>query len=428
MQPQEVVALGELTGGAVGGFAARIEEMHEGIASRVFESLGASAAPVKAIHDGVAHRAYQVIGRGLSTAIRTGAGALGARIPEDAVSLERTPRGRVAIGALNGAFGDRLERQRNPLAARMSVRNRGQEVQINRSGLSSAYPDATSKLAVFLHGLCETEEAWLLGARRHTPYGVRLRADAGYTPIYIRYNSGRHVSDNGLDLSGLLDAVVSAWPADVHEIALIGHSMGGLVVRSACHQGAGQDWVAKVRHVFMLGTPHLGAPLERAANVAAAGLAMLPETRAMATALKLRSAGVKDLRYGYLLEDDWFGNDPDAFLRNTGREIPFLKTANHYFVSATLSQQSDAPVGRLIGDLLVLHSSAWGHAGRGERLTFPLDNYRHVGAANHFTLLNHPAVYEQIRTWLGPRPALEAGPAPLAEGSVRSATDPPISG
>jgi hypothetical protein len=194
--------------------------------------------------------------------------------------------------------------------------------------------------------------------------------------------------------------------------------MGALVARSACHQGAGQDWVGKVRHVFMLGAPHHGAPLERLASAASAGLALLPETRTLATALNLRSAGVKDLGHGYLVEQDWLGHDADVFRQHTGTEIPFLRTANHYFVSASLSRDRDAPVGRLIGDLLVLPASAWAHKGRGQRLQFPVENYRHVGGINHFGLLNHPAIYEQIRVWMAGQRVLREAPLALGPGST----------
>jgi hypothetical protein len=153
--------------------------------------------------------------------------------------------------------------------------------------------------------------------------------------------------------------------------------------------------------VFTLGTPHRGAPLEQAANVACSALSLLPETRGFATPLRNRSAGIKDLRYGYLLDEDWFGHDADAFLRNTGREIPFLDSANHYFVCATVTADPDARLGRIVGDLLVLRASAWAHGRGGERMHFGVDNYRHVGGITHFDLLNHPAVYEQIRRWCG---------------------------
>jgi pimeloyl-ACP methyl ester carboxylesterase len=204
----------------------------------------------------------------------------------------------------------------------------------------------------------------------------------------MRYNSGRCISDNGRELARFLDELVELWPVEVSEIALIGHSMGGLVARCACHHGAEHPWAQLVRHVFMLGTPHRGAPLAKAARRASARLERLPETRALASMLNLRSVGIQDLC--------------------SDCEFPFLPTANQYFVSATVSREIGAPAGRLVGDLLVLPASAWDQAGRGQRLTFPLDHYRHVGSATHFDLLNHPAIYEQIRQWMSGRAALPA--------------------
>src|SRR5881397_119965 len=119
------------------------------------------------------------------------------------------------------------------------------------------------RLAVFVHGLGQTDEAWFARPERHVPYGYRLEAELGYTPLYIRYNTGRHISENGRELAGLLDAVVGDWPVEVHEIALFGHAMGGLVARAACHYGSARGWTRHVRQVFMLGAPHAGAPLEQ---------------------------------------------------------------------------------------------------------------------------------------------------------------------
>jgi pimeloyl-ACP methyl ester carboxylesterase len=227
----------------------------------------------------------------------------------------------------------------------------------------------------------------------------------------VRYNSGLHISDNGRRLAELLDRLVTAWPVAVDEVVLIGHSMGGLVGRSACHYGRADGWRRRVAHVFTLGSPHRGAPLERVANVACSALSRLPETRGFATPLRVRSAGIKDLRYGYLLDEDWDGHDPDAFLRNTGREVPFLDTANHYFVCATVSADPDAPLSRIVGDLLVVPASAWSQGRRGERLRFPVDQYRHAGGLTHFDLLNHPAIYAQIKRWLTAGRALPTGVA-----------------
>jgi hypothetical protein len=188
----------------------------------------------------------------------------------------------------------------------------------------------------------------------------------------------------------------------VEQVVLVGHSMGGLVLRSACHYGhqQGAAWTGTVRHVFCLASPHLGSNVERAANAAGWALGRLPETRPLAALLNARSSGVKDLRYGYVVDEDWDGRDPDALLEDHSNEIPFLPGANHYFVAATLSRDPDSHLARVVGDLLVGFPSASGHDPRGRRLAFPVDNGHHVPGLNHFHVLNHPAVYEQLHAWL----------------------------
>jgi len=383
--------------------------MHTGIAGRVWSRVGPVSLPVRVAHDRIAHGAYTAAGELTRSVVRAGAHAASRAQSPDAPSIERSPAGRLVVSALNGAFGDMLTRRHNALALRMAVRRHGRDLDLSRAELRAAYPNAKPRLAVFVHGLCETDDAWMLGAGRHVPYGHRMEIELGYTPVYLRYNSGRHISENGRELAALLERLVANWHEPVHEVVLIGHSVGGLVARSACHYGAGTTCVDKVRHVFTLGTPHRGAPLEQAANAASVALARLPETRPLARAMNLRSAGIKDLRYGYLTDECWMDQDCDAFLRNTSREIPFPPTTRHYFICATLTREADAPAGRIIGDLLVLQPSAWAHEGRGRRMRFPIEHYHHLGGANHFDLLNHPAIYAQMRRCLGSQRALPAG-------------------
>jgi PGAP1-like protein len=409
MRRDEARALGDLAGEAAAGIAGQARDLHAGVAHRVFGALrvlGPAAQPARLIHDGVSRAAYAAAGSLTGGIVRGGAGALSLTRSEQHPSLLDSRRGRLAVGAINGMWGDRLNERRSVLETPMEVRCRGRGIALDAGSLARAFPEATPRIAVFAHGLCETEDAWRLGSRRVVPYGDRLRADLGYTPVYVRYNSGLHISVNGRRLAALLDQLTANWPADVSEIALVGHSMGGLVARGACHYAAAGSWRERVRHVFTLGSPHKGAPLELGANAVCHAASRVPELTPFAAPIRARAAGVKDLGYGYVVDEDWLGHDPDAFWTNTGTVVPFLETANHYFVSATLSREPDAPVGRLIGDLLVLHASAWAHEGRGERLHFPVDQYTHVGGANHFDLLNHPAVYGQLRTWLGSRRAL----------------------
>jgi pimeloyl-ACP methyl ester carboxylesterase len=410
MRPEEIAALGDLAGDAAAGATEQIGEMHAGIAGRVWRRVGPASIPVRIAHDRIARTAYSAAGQLTRTVVRAGAQAASAAQSPDSPSVQTSPAGRALVSALNGAFGDALVRRGNPLALPMAFRRGGRDLELSTAALADAHPNAKRRLVVFVHGLCETDDAWKLGAARHVPYGDRMEIELGYSPLYLRYNTGRHVSENGRELAATLEDLVAAWPTRLEEFVLIGHSMGGLVARSACHYGAGSAWVAKVRHVVALGTPHRGAPLEQVTNAASAALARLPETRPLAKALNVRSSGIKDLRYGYLVDECWLDQDCDAYLRDTSREIPFLPTARHYFICATLSSQPDAAVGRIIGDLLVLRPSAWAHPGRSTRMRFPIEHYSHFGGANHFDLLNHPAIYAQIRRCVQSQRAL---PAPV---------------
>ncbi|HUA70654.1 MAG TPA: alpha/beta fold hydrolase [Solirubrobacteraceae bacterium] len=406
MRPDEIVALGDLAGDAAAGATEQIHEMHKGIAGRVWRRVGPASIPVRIAHDRIARTAYSAAGELTRTVVRAGAHAAGAAQSPDSPSVQRSPAGRALVSALNGVFGDALVRRGNALALPMAFRRGGRDLELTRTELARAYPHAKPRIAVFVHGLCETDDAWKLGSERHVPYGQRMEVELGYSPLYLRYNTGRHISENGREFADLLERLIGAWPVAVDEVVLIGHSMGGLVARSACHYSARSACVAKVRHAFTLGTPHRGAPLEQVTNAASAALARVPETRPLAKALNIRSSGIKDLRYGYLVDECWMDQDCDAFLRNSSREIPFLPTARHYFICATLSREPDATVGRIIGDLLVLQPSAWAHPGRGKRLQFPIEHYHHLGGVNHFDLLNHPAIYDQMRRCLSSQKAL----------------------
>ena len=399
MQRDEAVALGRLAGRATAGSVSVMEGLHRAIFTR---SAVAAGPPVKLIHDGVAGAVYGGI-RGLYRGIGVVAGAgLAAAQADEGARLADSPAGGVALGALSGLHGDLLHRDGNALAMETTLRKRRRDVAVDRSGLAEAFPEATSRLVVFVHGLCGTEETWWMFGDKSSPYGSRLQRDLRFTALYVRYNTGLHISENGRRLSQLLAGVVDSWPVAVSEIVLVGHSMGGLVARSACHYGERSEevWVRDVRHVFCLGSPHLGAPLEKAANAAGWVLGRLPETRPLARIINGRSEGIKDLRFGYLVDEDWRDRDPDALLKNNRHHIPFLETANHYFVAATLTRDPRHPVGHLVGDLLVRFPSAAGQGARGQRIPFHIDNGHHAGGLTHFHVLNDPGVYRQIHAWL----------------------------
>ncbi len=406
MQAREIRDAGALLGTALGDVAVLVRDVHRAVAGRVFGALGPLARPVQLLHDGVAATAYGSSRLGVRAVPVVAAHTLAGRTAASAAPVAATPRGHFTLSALSGLIGDRIAERHAALAPELAMRTHdGVLRRVPANVVFDLAATATGRIVVFLHGLCETERFWWYGAQRNwadprTTYGSRLHAERGWTPLYAHYNTGLHVSDNGRLLARYLDTLVAAWPVPVAEIALVGHSMGGLVARSAAAQGAddGQPWVASLRHVVGLGTPHLGAPLERWVNSRTHQLARLPETRPFATYLNQRSVGIKDLRHGALLAADWTGIDPDERADRCTPAV-LLPGVAYSMVSATLSP---APEGRLAHDLLVEHASAHG-TGRSaatRRIDFAADRLFHVGGRTHFHLLDDPVVYAQLRRWL----------------------------
>jgi pimeloyl-ACP methyl ester carboxylesterase len=382
--------------------AGGIGEVHRAVAGRAFRASGPGALPARALHDAISGGVYAGLGGAARMAGIAADAGLGRRAVRDGRRLSASPRGALLVGALNGLIGDTLEREGSDLHEPISVRAGGRPVPLETGALAAAHPGACGSLVVFVHGLMETEFAWRAGAgpERET-YATRLRRDLACTPVEVRYNSGRHISENGLSLADLLAELVAEWPCDVDSIALVGHSMGGLVARSACHQAAerGDAWVRSVRHVISLGTPHMGAPLAQGVHWLSAALAELPETQPLARFLRRRSAGIRDLRQGSLVDADWRDCDPDALRAAACQEVPLLEGATHCFVAATVTRGGRDPVGRLLGDCLVLQPSASGRSST-RRIPFEEEFGAHVGGAHHLALLNHPRVYERMRDWL----------------------------
>lgn len=345
-------------------------------------ATGATGASVgERVHRGIAGAVYAGLGGGLRLASsgldRVAASGVGPR-------LEDSREGRFVSSAVNGLIGDKLLRERPQMAIPMALRVEGRDVVPDRDGLAAAYPDATGMLVVFLHGLCENESYWSRRRETSGPTYAEALAGRGWTPLMLRANTGLPLRENGAALTGLLQQVVEGWPVPVTRIALVGHSLGGLVMRAAGAVASHVDepWTARVSDVITLGTPHLGAPIAWGIGHSSRGLGLLPETAAFGRILDWRSQGVHDLVHG-LAED-----------------VPPLPHARYRLVAATLTGSERHPVGDLVGDLLVRPRSAYGRDRRGRTL-FPDAEVLHVGRTDHFGLLNHPDVHAALDRWLG---------------------------
>ncbi|MBN8616134.1 MAG: alpha/beta fold hydrolase [Deltaproteobacteria bacterium] len=338
--------------------------------------------------------------------------------------------GDAAIALVNAAVGDHLGKRDNGLDLGMSARIGDHYVDLRSDQAKAAITTAlarvgqapSSRVVVFVHGLGTTEWSWCLEAAAYhgdptATFASMLHRDLGTTAVLVRYNTGRHVSENGRGLASLLSDLVAAYPTPIEELVLVGHSMGGLVLRSACHYGQKADapWLAHVRRVFCIGSPHGGAPLEKFGNVLTGvlGAIDLPGTLVPARILEGRSAGIKDLRHGALLDEDWMGRDPDALLDEGRADVPLLPNVAYHFVAATLTRDPAHPLGRMIGDLLVRVPSAQRHGTPGRASqdavreeTFEIDT-QHFGGVLHHQMQNHPAIYAVLRDALRPRATVD---------------------
>lgn len=350
---------------------------------------------------GLVYRSIRGVTRLVGGSVDSLLGALAPLLAPALASADDLPEREALLAALNGVLGDYLARTSNPLATPMTWRREGRALPDEAPALAAAVADAGPRLLVMIHGLCMNDRQWP-GAG--VDYARSLADELGFTPVHLRYNTGLHVSENGRALAEALERLVDAWPRPLARVALLCHSMGGLLARSAVHQGrqAGHRWVPQLTDLVCLGTPHHGAPLERAGNVFDRVLGAAPYAAPLARLGRLRSAGITDLRHGNLLEEDWSGHDRFDGGPDRRHHLPLPDQVNCAAVAAVLGDEPGALKGRLLGDGLVPLDSALGrHRDPARCLSFPDDRQWVAHGLHHFDLLHHPEVLARLRDWLG---------------------------
>ena len=343
-----------------------------------------------------------IVFRRVKSTIRVTSRWIGAQRTFTAAPRTSTAQREAVLAALNGLFGDLLARTGNPLAIPMRLRTQGKPLALKPQVLATL-PDAGPKLLILVHGLCRCDLQWRRAGHDH---GAALARDLGYTALYVHYNSGRHISTNGRALAVLLEELVAAWPGPIEEIALLTHSMGGLVARSACHYAEqhGCGWRTLLRHLVFLGTPHHGAPLERHGNWLTAVLGRSVITAPFARLGKLRSAGITDLRHANLVDEDWRGRNRFHHGGKLPRVLALPAGVRCYTAAGTTGRREGDLRDRLLGDGLVPLDTALGrHADPARSLAFPASHQWIGFGMHHLDLLSRPEVYAQLRHWLGRR-------------------------
>jgi pimeloyl-ACP methyl ester carboxylesterase len=361
-----------------------VEKMHRTIQMRP-SPLGVSEAARTSGITGFVYRCVRGGIRLIGQAIDVSLAPIAASLAEEEGSPARDAYRSVA----NGVYGDYLARTANPLAINMCLRYRGQRIDpSDTASVFEQHRDVTlpSRLLVLVHGSCMNDRHWNRDGHDH---GASLAGDLGYLPLYLRYNSGLHIASNGLRLAELLETLIGSCTTPVEELAIIGHSMGGLVARSACHHGraAGHAWPKVLRKLVFLGTPHHGSPLERGGHGLDRVMELSPYSMPITRLSKARSAGITDLRHGVISAGE--------------QVVPLPSGVKCYAAGAVRAAKRNVLSDRWVGDGLVPLDSALGRHRDAER-TLAIPKHRQwVGfKMGHHDLLNHPDVYSQLHAWL----------------------------
>ncbi|WP_033136955.1 lipase family alpha/beta hydrolase [Aeromonas finlandensis] len=314
--------------------------------------------------------------------------------------IPETPKRAALIATLNGVMGDKLVEHKNALATPMTLRYQGKPLDWQAMPIDLPHE---GRVLLMVHGLCMNDLQWHTQHQgKPVNHGEQLATALGYQPLYLRYNSGMSIAQNGQQLAQLLEQLLAHWPGKLKEISVLGYSMGGLVARSACHHAnvAGLGWPARLANLIFLGTPHHGAPLEHAGHWLEQLLPATAYSEPFVRLARLRSTGIKDLRHGKVI-DAVAPPDPAVPSPDPRAPLPLPSGANCYAIAATTAAKRSLLADRLIGDGLVPLRSALGqHSEARHQLAFLPAHTLIVYRTSHMALLGSPQVGQQLLHWL----------------------------
>ncbi|MBI5278372.1 MAG: alpha/beta fold hydrolase [Burkholderiales bacterium] len=376
LRPSDLRALAQLAVDGTLGVTGIAEQLHQAI---LRPGLLPDTAPQR-ITRGITGFVYgavrgvtRVVGHGLDIALHPVEKALDRRVDDPSPTSDERE---AIIAALNGVLGDHLEASGNALAIAVNLQHADTPLALERAALA-ALPGVTGRVLVLVHGLAMNPRQWKRGDGN---FGRDLAAACGSIALHLHYNTGRAIDTNGRDFAQLLQKLVMQWPVPVEEIVIVGHSMGGLVARSACRHAAerGDTWLGLLRSMVFLGTPHHGAALERGGHAVEVLLGANAYSAAFARLAGLRSAGIMDLRHG-----------SDAG--------PLPAGVHCYAVAGVL----DGRKAKLLGDGLVTVDSALGrHADPARHLAMAEQAQWIAAGHGHIELMHSPAVLAKLAFWL----------------------------
>ncbi len=363
-----------------------VEKMHHTI-QLGHPPVGSSRANNTSGVTGLVYRSIRGVTRAVGKGLDTGLAPMSLLLPESASPPSRD----ALVSVINGLYGDHLDQTRNPLAIEMRLRYADEELDPGHPVFGQATAEdlesSHGKLMVFVHGLCLSDRHWTRDGVNHSQ---DLAKKLGFTPIYLRYNTGMPIAENGKHLASLLENLYQNGPFPLNSLVLVGHSMGGLVARSAAFHGseANHAWLRYLSSMAFLGTPHHGAPLERGGKWLDKLLELSPYAAPFAGIGKKRSAGITGLRKGSISD-------------SSEQTVPLPEAVNCYALAATLAKKDTRIHRHLIGDGLVPVDSALGSSSDPQKcLQIPDAHQWLVFETGHMELLSCAGAFERLHSWL----------------------------
>ncbi len=298
------------------------------------------------------------------------------------------------VNVLNGVMGDHLVTHQNALAVPMKIYDKEGNTQ---------FDTLSGRIVILCHGLCMSHLSWQTQDDYIGLGDAIAESQPDTTVLYLDYNTGRRISRSGRQFSQLLQNLVDDNP-NISQIDLLGHSMGGLVSRSALFYAEQEhlDWIIRVGNLITLGSPHHGAVLERIGNHVQEIISKLPFAGSLAKLGDMRSAGIIDLRHGSIRDADWDTLEGRSVLPQDFRHPASLPSGikTYFAASALIETHYESKVTSLLGDGLVSVSSALGED-EDEHSLFVPDGHKAVFyGVSHLNLIHSRRVREQVVEWL----------------------------
>ena len=160
---------------------------------------------------------------------------------------------------------------------------------------------------LFIPGLFCDEKVWIDKEKKEKKIGIasELRRK-GYYPIYLRFNPGLNIYQNGQNLSNLLNNLYEVDPNFSYNI--VSYSQGGLFLRSALYyiESSKNNWKQNVQKAISIACPNAGSYIEKAGVRLVNFLNTVPMFGAQLFTLisNMRSDAMKDLSYGIIRKED----------------------------------------------------------------------------------------------------------------------------